>query len=549
MTFVSGRMASQQQPVTETIRVRYTSGPRKHTKAGHVVTFSSQKSYVSTTSKDSSDEEEEYFNNMRRGTTKDSGGGGGGSTCSVQNFDVIKTLHEGKFSKILLAKLDGHGISKERMVLKAVEMQSASSAHMFYREMDYNYLLSPHENVVTSYNVVLRWKNYYIFAQEYAPAGDLGRYLKKFGALTEAKTKSVAKQLSSALDFVHGLNLVHQAVIPENILVFNRECTLIKLSDFCGMRPSGSLVMKGTFENCNEDDDGQQISSLLAYSPPEVCSKLPQEKYHVHPSIDVWAVGVIIWACLSGTGQGPWQSADMLRDPCFRQFYEWAKKKSLKVPDAFQPLSCRLLRLIKRLLEPKPEKRCKAREVLKYLKDEWLSSLSSKNTAAVLSRLGMSRSESCTFGVSGNHGGNNGGLSAGGGGGSTATSHSFSRACSQRYARRGSVCPRPKSEVRRAKRQESNNNSGNNNSGNNSSSNNSPKSSNKQGTQTQKTSRGTTSDPNSGFKISCVLETSRAVPLSTSKSATSIMPPPSPTPASNVSLPPMSSLTSSQKCP
>lgn len=537
MTIVSGRMTTQQQP--ESCRVRYTSGPRKHTKAGHVVTFSTQKSYVSTTSKDSSDEgEDEYFNpHTRRNEPRRDNE----ESTPRQNFDVIKTLHEGKFSKILLAKLDGHGISKERMVLKAVEMQSASSSHMFYREMDYNYLLSPHENVVTSYNVVLRWKNCYIFAQEYAPAGDLGRYLKKFGALTEAKTKSVARQLSSALDFIHGLNLVHQAVIPENILVFNRECTLIKLSDFCSMRPSGSLVMKGSFENGNEDDYGQQSSSsLLAFSPPEVCTKLPQEKYHVHPSIDVWAVGVIIWACLSGTGQGPWQSADVLRDPSFRQFYEWAKKKSLKVPDAFQPLSCRLLRLIKRLLEPKPEKRCKAREVLKYLKDDWLSSLSSKNTAAVLSRLGMSRSESCTFGVSGSHTGAGG--TSGGGAASSSTSASFNRANSQRYARRASACPRPKSEVRKTRKQESNNNG--------SSTNGSPRGSNAQpgAQQQQKGTRGTppsSADANNSFKISCVLETSRAVPLSTSKSATCIIPPPSPTPQSSVSL----TSATAQKCP
>lgn len=523
MTFVSSPM-SLQQPKTESFRVRYTSGPRKHTKAGHVVTFNTQKSYVSTTSKDSSDEEEEYFNTRRDPASHPS---------ARQNFDVIKTLHEGKFSKILLAKLDGHGISKERMVLKAVEQLNPSSAHMFYREMDYNYLLSPHENVVTCYNVVLRWKNCYIFAQEYAPGGDLGRYLKKFGALTEAKTKCVARQIASALDFIHGINLVHQAVIPENILVFNRECTLVKLSDFCGMRPTGHLVVKGTLENSSStDENGQQISSILGYSPPEICSKLPQEKYHVHSAIDVWAVGVIIWACLSGTGQGPWQSADTLRDPVFRQFYEWTKKKSLKVPDAFQPLSTRLLRLIKRLLEPKPEKRCKAREVLKYLKDDWLSSTSCKNTAAVLSKLGMSRSESCTFGVSGSHG-TSAGMNAG-------SSSSFSRANSQKYARRASACARPKSEIRRAKRQES----GGNNS--NSSANNSPKSGNKQTTSQPKSKPPLQTDTNSSFKMSCVLETSRAIPLSTSKSSTFIMPPPSPTPGA--ALPPTGLLTSASKC-
>lgn len=282
--------------------------------------------------------------------------------------------------------------------------------------------------------------------------------------------------------------------------------------------------MKGNLENLNsgsfdQDDDGQQLfSAALAYTPPEICTKLPQEKYHVHQSSDVWAVGVIIWACLSGTGQGPWQAADMLRDPCFRQFYEWTKKKTLKVPDAFQPLSYRLLRLIKRLLEPKPEKRCKAREVLKYLKDDWLSSMSSKNTAAVLSKLGMSRSESCTLG---NTPGTTGTLLMGGG---------FGRAHSQRYARRASVCPRSKSDLRKTKRQlqqESNNNAGR--TGNSSGS--SPRPASKLQQQQSLSDVPNKGDASQSFKMSCVLETNRAIPLSTSKSATSIVAvPPSPTP-------------------
>lgn len=42
------------------------------------------------------------------------------------------------------------------------------------------------------------------------------------------------------------------------------------------------------------------------------------------------------------------------------------------MPEPFKLCTPRLIRLLKRLLEPKPSKRCAVREVFKYMKDTWI---------------------------------------------------------------------------------------------------------------------------------------------------------------------------------
>lgn len=95
------------------------------------------------------------------------------------------------------------------------------------------------------------------------------------------------------------------------------------------------------------------------------------ESYYVHRSSDVWQLGILIYLLLSG-GVEPWQSADDISDPVFSEWANWLRRKNLRVPEPFQHFSPRLLRLFKRLFEPKPKKRCDAKEFFKYLEDDWI---------------------------------------------------------------------------------------------------------------------------------------------------------------------------------
>ena len=66
---------------------------------------------------------------------------------------------------------------------------------------------------------------------------DDSAYLEKtFLGIGEACAKRVARQIGSALDWIHGKNMCHLDVRLDNILVFRSDFSLVKLCDFGSVR-------------------------------------------------------------------------------------------------------------------------------------------------------------------------------------------------------------------------------------------------------------------------------------------------------------------------
>lgn len=354
-----------------------------------------------------------------------------------QEFTVLKTLCQGEFSKTLLARPELGACKRsleQALVLKAFRTEN-STEEDFLSELELNYFLSPHPNIVTSYNVPFSWDEFRIYPMEHAPFGDLSKFIKKDAPIPEAHVKVMASQIACALEFMHGLKLVHRDVVPENVLVFHRDLSLVKLGDFGHTVQARTLLTKISGERSSspaeEEEEGvanqnQKLvqkkgrrnsagcarngSKNASYMPPEVCGLLPQERYHCYSSIDVWQVGeafknlnfvafaihiiiiiickmgILLFVCMTG-GSCPWKFADALKDSAFNNYSDWLKRRCVKTPLAFQSFTPRFQRLLKRLLEPKPIKRCKIQEVTKYLKDDWLQ------------ETGMSKSSFLSFGI------------------------------------------------------------------------------------------------------------------------------------------------------
>lgn len=272
----------------------------------------------------------------------------------AQEYDVIKTLAEGCFAKILLAT---NKKDKTTVVLKAVHTELTNHKD-FSREFHYSYNLSPHPGILCSYEVCFKAENCFIFAQEYAPFGDLAANVKA-GGLCEENCKKVAQQLSSALEFLHSKQLVHRDIKLENILVFEQDMSRVKLCDFGATRRDGTMVSK---LRCN----------WLPFVPPEIHEIVANERYACAIANDVWQLAIVIFVCL--TGCPPWQNADPISDTQYAAFYRFQKKKITKAPYNFKKFTPRLLRMFRRMFEPKPEMRSAVTEVNKYLKDSWIDS-------------------------------------------------------------------------------------------------------------------------------------------------------------------------------
>lgn len=124
----------------------------------------------------------------------------------LREYDVLQTLGQGWFAKVLLTE---HRRTRAEVVLKAVS-KDATSRREFFREFHYSYYLSPHPNVLKTYDVAFESERFFYFAQELAPLGDLTSNVSGEGGLGEVFTKRVVIQIASALEFIHSKDLVHR---------------------------------------------------------------------------------------------------------------------------------------------------------------------------------------------------------------------------------------------------------------------------------------------------------------------------------------------------
>lgn len=266
-------------------------------------------------------------------------------------YELIKIISSGEFGKILLAV---HKNTEMQIVLKGVRKNSTSIKD-FLAEFHYSYFLSPHNNVLDTYDVTFESKDHYYFAQEASPFGDLRQYVENTGGIDEKEVKMIVQQVCSALDFMHSKDLVHRDVRAENILIFQPDFSRIKLTDFAMTRRAGTLVKKRT--------------RCLPTCPPEIWEAVHLEGYTIEIGSDVWQIGILIYFTLMG--KFPWQKAD-ITDSHFTEFIHWQKRKTTRTPKDFKRFTARLHRLFRRLMDAKPSKRYPVTETNKYLQDKWV---------------------------------------------------------------------------------------------------------------------------------------------------------------------------------
>ncbi|XP_059226217.1 serine/threonine-protein kinase par-1 [Stomoxys calcitrans] len=281
----------------------------------------------------------------------------------IDEFDILQIVGEGWFGKILLVE---HRASQTEMVLKAVPKPYVSLKD-FYREFHYGLHLGIHRNIVTTYDVAFETAGFYVFTQEYAPLGDLTSNVTDTG-VGELYSKRVAKQIGSALDYMHSKDIVHRDVKLDNVLIYRSDFTRIKLCDFGESYQTGTIV-----ERRNE---------WLPYSPPEVLEIKPEGTYKADPSHDVWQFGIVIFVCL--TGCLPWQKAAS-DDPRYMRYLIWQNSMMLAIrrtPKLFKLLTSRAQRMFKRFLEPRADRRPKnLSDLTKFLDDRWLAKTAEKEMA------------------------------------------------------------------------------------------------------------------------------------------------------------------------
>uniref|UniRef100_A0A673ICP7 Brain specific kinase 146 n=1 Tax=Sinocyclocheilus rhinocerous TaxID=307959 RepID=A0A673ICP7_9TELE len=173
--------------------------------------------------------------------------------------------------------------------------------------------------------------------------------------LPEPVAKRCVHQVAIALEYLHSKKLVHRDIKPENILIFDKECRKVKLSDFGMTRRAGSPV--------------KRVSGTIPYTAPELCDSSKHEGFCVDYSTDVWAFGVLLFCML--TGNFPWEKA-MPSDSFYEEFVRWQRWRMVAVPSQWRRFTDEALRMFRKLLALEQERRCSVKEVFAHFGHCWM---------------------------------------------------------------------------------------------------------------------------------------------------------------------------------
>ena len=178
--------------------------------------------------------------------------------------------------------LGKHKITSQLVAIKIIETLKIGNAvdiDMVFREAELMKSLV-HKNIVKIYNCYTLTNMQVVIVMEFLEGGELLEYVQEQGRLSEDEARLIFKQISEAIAYCHSQKLIHRDLKLENILIASKQDRQIKIADF------GIAGMATNF-NVDKLDVGS-----LSYMAPEILSGRARK---LGPSIDIWALGVILY--------------------------------------------------------------------------------------------------------------------------------------------------------------------------------------------------------------------------------------------------------------
>ncbi|XP_028160461.1 kalirin-like [Ostrinia furnacalis] len=299
--------------------------------------------------------------------------GGGGSWQREQfgrRYSIEEEIGRGRTARVLAARDTGTG---QRVALKQVLAGRGADATREYRMLSQ----CAHGGVVRAMALFadVPRAGAHTLVLELVGGGPLLDWAQAHPALyTQQAAAQHTRQLLSALDYLHGNNIAHLDVRPENILVeLGGAAPQVKLIDL-GCAAEGAAGAGGAGRDVLPPAPAQ-----LEFAPPECVLGRPPA-----PAWDAWAAGVFLYVFLTGVYlhwggvseraqqliRGLLEPApaarlplrDALADPWFDECLTEARRRF--PPGHWGGVSERAQQLIRGLLEPAPAARLPLRDAL-----------------------------------------------------------------------------------------------------------------------------------------------------------------------------------------
>jgi Ca2+-binding EF-hand superfamily protein len=212
-------------------------------------------------------------------------------------YDMGAQLGQGKQGKIYAAT---NRVTREEVAVKHIDMAGFDEKAVEHLRGEIAIMrLVEHPNIVRLRHVFEAKDSTYLVIDK-APNGDLldlvGESFTNGKTFSELSSFKVLRQLVAVLDYLHQRGIVHRDLKLENILIMDRECNRVLVTDF-------------GFSSFIKPGEGKELSvpGTISYLSPEVLRGSP-----CAPSTDLWALGVTLFALL--VNGMPWKGINDLDD-------------------------------------------------------------------------------------------------------------------------------------------------------------------------------------------------------------------------------------------
>ena len=248
----------------------------------------------------------------------------------VNQFQIIKPIKSGGYGEVLLAK---NIITNNLVSIKKIDLQGFSTDDLYNISREALYLSSLiHKNIIKMY-CSYTYNNCLYNVMDFAEGGELTQLINSSENISEKKIKDIFKQIQEGVKFIHGKNVIHRDLKPNNILFLDKEKNHVVIIDFGISGISNGLnreiIKAGTFK----------------FTPPEVLSR---NNYQSSNKIDIWALGVILYLMIFKTY--PFNGVNN------KEILKKVEKEELTFPNEYK-IKKSLAKLLKGMFEKNPKKK------------------------------------------------------------------------------------------------------------------------------------------------------------------------------------------------
>ncbi|KAJ3378563.1 Map microtubule affinity-regulating kinase, partial [Lobulomyces angularis] len=257
----------------------------------------------------------------------------------IGNYKIEKTIGQGTYGKVKLAYHINTCVKYAIKIIEKAQLSNNKQIARLQREIRFLKLLH-HPHIVKVFDVIEVSDTIFI-AMEYEAGGELFDYIVAHKRVKEKEARSFFRMVLSAVDYCHQNSVIHRDLKPENLLLDENKC--IKIIDF-------GFGNNFTFDGLLDTFCGSPF-----YAAPEM---ILGKKYE-GPEVDMWSLGVILFALLCG--HLPFD------DDNIKELYKKIASGTYTCPDYLLPNA---RHLISRLITVDPRERATLEEVLSH---QWVN--------------------------------------------------------------------------------------------------------------------------------------------------------------------------------